>query len=99
MDISGLDFWTVCHVFHLKMFAFAVAVQDVFQFKMSVFVCFSVALFLISLQGPMSIFVILFMLAAVILSMLRAVILCLMLTPSRNREVVYFIYAESRTWS
>ena len=37
MDISGLDFWTVCHVSHLKMFAFALAVQDVFQLKMSGF--------------------------------------------------------------
>ena len=37
LDISGLDFWTVCHVFHLKTFAVALAVQDVFQLKMSGF--------------------------------------------------------------
>ena len=40
-----LTFGTVCHVFHLKMFALALAVQDVFQVKMSVL---QFALFLIS---------------------------------------------------
>ena len=39
LDISGPDFWTVCHVFHFKMFAFALAVQDVFSVED---VCFSV---------------------------------------------------------
>ena len=35
--VSGLDVWTVCYVFHLKTFAVALAVQDVFQLKMSGF--------------------------------------------------------------
>ena len=29
--VSGLDVWTVCYVFHLKMITVARAVQDVFN--------------------------------------------------------------------